>query len=106
MPKYLIQGSYTEQGVKGVLKEGGSKRKEAVEQMMKAMGGRVEALYYAFGSDDFVIIVDAPSQVDFIAAGLIANSSGMLNVRTTVLIAPEEIDEAVKRTVKFRPPGQ
>ncbi|HEX3280684.1 MAG TPA: GYD domain-containing protein [Pyrinomonadaceae bacterium] len=62
MPKYLIQGSYSEQGLKGVLKEGGSSRREAAEQSIKGMGGRLEAYYYAFGSDDFVSIVGSAEQ--------------------------------------------
>ena len=64
MPKYLFQGSYSQQGLKGVLKEGGSKRREAAEQIIKGTGGRLESYYYAFGSDDFVIIADLPSNVD------------------------------------------
>jgi len=39
MPKYLFEGSYTEQGLKGVLQEGGSKRREAAEQLVKGMVG-------------------------------------------------------------------
>ena len=62
MPKYLIQGSYSQQGLKGMLKEGGSKRREAAGQIIKATGGRLEAYYYAFGSDDFVIIAESAEQ--------------------------------------------
>src|SRR5215813_1437726 len=106
MPKYLFQGSYTEPGLQGLLKEGGSKRREAAEQLTKGMGGRLEAFYYAFGNDDFVIIVDLPSNVDASALALAANASGAVESRTTVLITPEEIDQATKKTVKFRPPGK
>ena len=53
MPKYLCQGSYTEHGLKGLVKEGGSKRQAVVEQLVKEMGGKVEAFYFAFGGDDF-----------------------------------------------------
>ena len=105
MPKYLIQGSYSAQGLKGLLQEGGSKRREAVEQLTKGMGGRLEVFYYAFGSDDFVIIVDLPSNVDATALSLAANASGAVESRITVLITPEEVDQATKKTVKFRPPG-
>src|SRR5215475_214261 len=89
MPKYLFQGSYTEQGLKGVLQEGGSKRREAAEQLLKGMGGRLEAYYYAFGSDDFVIIVDLPSNVDAAALSLAVNASGAVESRATVLITPD-----------------
>jgi uncharacterized protein with GYD domain len=106
MPKYLIQGSYSEQGLKGLLKEGGSKRREAVEQSTKGMGGRLEAFYYAFGSDDFVIIVDLPSNVDAAALSLDAKASGAVESRITVLIPPEEVDQATKKTVEYRPPGK
>ncbi len=105
MPKYLFQGSYTEQGVKGVLKEGGSKRREVVEQLAQGLGGKLEAFYFAFGGDDFFIIVDLPSAIDAAAVALIVNASGAVKARTVVLITPEEIDAAAKKTVTYRPPG-
>jgi uncharacterized protein with GYD domain len=106
MPKYLIQGSYSDQGLKGLLEEGGSKRREAAEQSVKGLGGRLEAFYYAFGNDDFVVIVDLPSNVDASAVSLTANATAAVKSRMTVLITPEEVDQATKRTVKFRPPGK
>ncbi|PYK69861.1 MAG: GYD domain protein [Verrucomicrobia bacterium] len=106
MPKYLIRGSYSDQGLKGLLEEGGSKRREAAEQSIQGLGGRLEAFYYAFGNDDFVIIADLPSNVDASALSLTANLSGALKSHMTVLITPEEVDQATKRTVKFRPPGK
>ena len=108
MPKYLIQGSYSQQGLKGMLKEGGSKRREAAEQIIKGTGGRLESYYYAFGSDDFVIIADLPSNVDAAALSFAVNASGAVHSRMTVLITPEEADEATKKmkTVKYRAPGE
>src|SRR6186997_2939856 len=108
MPKYLFQGSYSEQGLKGLLQEGGSKRREAAEQLIKGVGGRLEAYYYAFGSNDFVIIADLPSNVDAAALSLAVNASGAVQSRITVLITPEEADQATKKvkTVKYRPPGE
>ena len=110
MPKYLIQGSYTEEGLKGLLKEGGSKRREATEQALKAIGGTLEAYYYAFGDNDFYLIVDLPDNVNATTVVLVANASGAGNNKTTVLITPEEVDEAVDQAAKvageYRPPGQ
>ena len=106
MPKYLFQGSYTEQGLKGLLKEGGSKRRETVEQLVKGMGGTLEVFYYAFGEDDFFIISDMPDNVDTTAVSLAVNSTGAVKARVTVLITPEEVDQATKKTVNYRPPGQ
>ena len=104
MPKYLCQGSYTEHGLKGLVKEGGSKRQTVVEQLVKEMGGKLEAFYFAFGGDDFVIILDLPSNVDMAAVSLAAQASGAVKSRITVLLLPEEIDQAAKRQVNFRPP--
>ena len=106
MPKYLYHGSYTEEGLKGLLKEGGTKRREALKQAVESLGGTLETFYYAHGDNDFYFIVDNPDNVNVIAASLIANASGTVKVKTTVLITPEEVDEAVKKTMDWRPPGQ
>ena len=105
MPKYLVQGSYTDQGLKGLLKEGGSKRREMVEKLAGEMGGKLEVFYYAFGSDDFVIILDLPGNIDMAATAIVAQASGMVKSRVTVLMAPEAVDQAVQRKVDFRPPS-
>ena len=106
MSKYLFHGSYTEEGLKGLLKEGGSKRREATEQLVKSLGGTLEAYYFAFGDNDFYLIVDAPDNVSASAASLVANASGAVKVKTVVLLTPEEVDQVVKKTVEYRPPGQ
>jgi len=104
MPKYLVQGSYTEHGLKGLLKEGGSKRRAVVERLAKEMGGSLEAFYFAFGSDDFIIILDLPSNMDMAATAIVAQASGTVKSRVTVLMSPEDVDQAVQRKVDFRPP--
>jgi uncharacterized protein with GYD domain len=105
MPKYLVQGSYTDQGLKGLLKEGGSKRRVMVEKLAEEMGGKLEVFYYAFGSDDFVIILDLPGNIEMAATAIVAQASGMVKSRVTVLMAPEDVDQAVQRKVDFRPPS-
>jgi len=105
MAKYLFSGSYTTQGVKGLLKDGGSGRKAAVEALVKGLGGSLEAMYYAFGSDDFFIIVNLPDHASASAISLTVAASGAVNVKTTVLMPVEEIDAAVQKTVNYRPPG-
>ena len=62
MPKYMIQASYTGDGTKGVMKEGGTKRRDTVAANVKAAGGTVEAFYFAFGEADAFVIVDLPEQ--------------------------------------------
>ena len=105
MPKYLFQGSYTQEGLRGLLDEGGSKRREAAEQAIGSLGGTLEAYYFSFGDNDFYIIVDMPDNISTTAATLVGNASGAFKIKTVVLLTPEEIDEAVKKSVNFRPPG-
>ncbi len=106
MPKYMFLASYSADGTKGLLKEGGSKRKQVVEQLFKAIGGRVEAFYYALGEYDAVVIGDAPSNVDVAAVSLAVNASGAVVTKTTVLLTPEEIDQAGKKAIQYRAPGR
>jgi uncharacterized protein with GYD domain len=106
MAKYLIQFNYVGDGVKGLLKEGGSKRRDAVEQLIASIGGTLEAFYFSFGEFDGLCIVDAPDNIGTAAATLLVNAGGAAATVTTVLMTPEEIDEATKKTADYRPPGQ
>ena len=106
MPKYMIQASYVGDGLKGLLKEGGTKRRETVARVIEGMGGKLESLYYAFGDYDVVGIAEMPDNISSAAFSLTVNASGVIKAKTTVLLTPEEIDEVSKKTVEFRPPGQ
>ena len=106
MPKYLIQASYTEEGAKGLLREGGTGRRAAVEQLIRGLGGRLEAFYFAFGGSDVYLIADLPDNASTVAASLTIAASGAVRPKTTVLLTPEEIDQAAKKTVPYRPPGE
>ena len=105
MAKYLFQASYTEKGLEGLFKDGGSKRREDVAKAIKGMGGTLEAFYYAFGYTDVFCIAELPGNVDAGAFALRVAAAGGATLKTTVLITPEEIDEAVKKAIDYRPPG-
>lgn len=105
MPKYLFHGSYIPEGLIDLLAEGGSSRIEAAKQALKSVGGTLEAFYFAFGDYDFYIIVDMPDNVSTTAISFAGNVSGTFSIKTIVLLTPEEVDEAVKKSVDFRPPG-
>ena len=105
MPKYLVKASYTADGIKGVLKEGGSSRQAAVEKLTKGLGGSVEAFYFAFGTDDVFLILDLPDNVSAAAVSLTVGASGAVTSNVTVLLTPAEIDQAAKKTVDYSPPG-
>lgn len=105
MPLYLIEGSYTPEGTKGLMKEGGSKRRAALQKAVESAGGKLHAFYYALGKWDVIAIVEYPDHVSATSTALTVNSSGAATVRTTVLITAEEVDAAVKKSVAYRPPG-
>ena len=106
MPKYLLQVSYTVDGIKGVRKEGGTARRAAAEQLVKSLGGTVESFYFAFGDADVYTVVDMPDQASMSAAALAIGASGAVTGKTVVLISPEEVDAATKKTLNYRAPGQ
>ena len=67
MPKYLLHANYVGDGIKGLLKEGGTSRKAAAEQAIKSLGGKVEAFYYAFGDTDVYVIAELPDNASMAA---------------------------------------
>ncbi|MGQ0658089.1 MAG: GYD domain-containing protein [Chromatiales bacterium] len=106
MAKYLIKASYTVDGTNGLLKEGGSKRRAAIEKMVHGLGGKVESFYYAFGETDAFVIMDIPDATAAQAMSLVVNAAGAVRLSTTPLITPEEIDAACKKAVNYRAPGK
>jgi uncharacterized protein with GYD domain len=52
------------------------------------------------------VIADVPGNVSAAALGLTLNASGAVASRTTVLLTTEEVDAAVKKHPKYRPPGR
>jgi uncharacterized protein with GYD domain len=106
MAKYMVTGSYTVDGIKGVLQEGGTGRREAVEAAIKAMGGHLEAYYFAFGEYDVVTIADVPDNVTAAALSMGIAATGTVRTRTTVLLTAEEVDQATKKTLSFRAAGR
>ncbi|MBV8391411.1 MAG: GYD domain-containing protein [Mucilaginibacter sp.] len=105
MTKYLVKASYTPEGVKGLLRAGGTARKQAVEKTINEMGGKLEAFYFAFGDADAYVIVSLPDNITAAALALNINTSVLVSVTSTVLLDPEDVDAAVKKTVNYRAPG-
>ena len=105
MAKFLVHGAYSVEGAKGLLKDGGSKRRSAIKDLIEKAGGRLESLYFAFGRDDFFLVVDLPDNATAAAVSLAVAASGAATAQTVVLMTPEEVDAATKKTVAYRPPG-
>ena len=103
--KYLWKVSYTQAGVQGIMKEGGSSRRAMVEKLTAGLGGSLEAFYFAFGDDDVYVIADVPDAETAAAITLTVGASGAASIETVVLLTPEQIDAATKKSVDYRAPG-
>ncbi len=105
MPKVMVKASYTADGARGLLKEGGTGRRAAVQKLIEGLGGKVECFYFAYGEADAFVIADLPDTAAGIAVSLAVNASGAVRLSTIPLITPEEVDAAAKKTVAYRAPG-
>lgn len=106
MPKYLLHVSYTADGVKGVMKDGGSKRQAAAKALIESLGGKLETLYFAFGDSDVLAIADLPDNASAAAAALAVAGTGSATTKTTVLLTPADVDAAVKKSASYTAPGR
>jgi uncharacterized protein with GYD domain len=105
MPRYLFRVSYTSTGAAGLLKEGGSSRVSAVERLVKSLGGTVDFQYWTLGEDDYFLVAQLPDNAAAAAASLSVAATGIARVTTSVVLSPEDLDEAARRRVEYRPPG-
>ena len=105
MAKYLLEASYTAEGLKGLQKDGAAGRRAAVEQAVQSAGGKVECMYYALGDRDVIVVLDLPGVVDAAAVGLATSASGLVRTRITALLSIEETDQAIAKRANYRAPG-
>jgi len=106
MSKYLISGSYSADGLKGLQKDKASGRQQAVRTALEGLGGRLEAAYFALGEEDVYVIADLPDNVSAAALGIVASATGLIRTRTTALMTVEETDRALEKSVNYRAPGR
>jgi uncharacterized protein with GYD domain len=106
MPKFLFEAHYTAEGAKGLAKEGGSGRRAAIAKTAETAGGKLESFHFAFGGSDAYVILDLPDNVTAAAMALAVNQAGLASTKTVVLLTPEEVDVACKKTISYRPPGK
>ena len=105
MPKYLIQATYTAEGLQGLIKDKASGRRAAVSRALEAIGGKTESIYYTFGDYDVILIADIPDNVSAAAMSIRVSGSGLVRTKTTPLLTVEETDRALEKTIAYRPPG-
>ena len=105
MPIFLSQASYTQSGVQGLIKDGGTKRRTVVTKMVEQLGGKELAFYYAYGESDVYLITEFPDRNTALAVSIAVNASGATRLQQTELITPEEVDAAISKLPKYAPPG-
>ena len=106
MARYMVKASYTTEGLRGVMKEGGTGRRAALQQVAKELGGSIESFYFAFGDTDVYVIAEFPDNKTAAALAMTVGASGSVGVETSVLLTPEEVDDAAQISVNYRPPGK
>src|SRR4051812_44651780 len=104
MPKYLCEAGYSAEGLQGLAQETAAGRRAVVQKAVKAIGGKLEAFYFSFGDNDVILIMDLPDNVAAASLALAVGSSGLVQIRTTVLLSVEEMDKAIKIRSKYRAP--
>ena len=105
MPKYMFQASYTAEGVKGLIKDTASGRRDAVKAAAKAVGGKLESFHFCFGKDDVVVIIDLPDNVAAASLATAIGATGLVRGRTTPLLTVEEVDKALTKRAAYKGPG-
>ena len=106
MPKYLIQASYTAEGLKGLQKDKASGRRAAVMSVLEGLGGKLDAMYYALGKHDVIVVVDLPNTQAATALSVGVSASGLVHTHTTALLTVEETDQALGKSINYKPPGR
>lgn len=101
----MFKGNYKADGVKGLMKDGGSKRRKAADEAFESVGGKIDCMYYAFGETDLYGICDLPDPASATALSLMINSTGALTINLTPLMTVEDVDAAITKSPSYRPPG-
>jgi uncharacterized protein with GYD domain len=106
MAKYLVKIRYSAEGIEGVMKDGGSARRAAADDLCKNVGGSVESFYYAFGEDDAYAICDLPDNKAAATVAMTVSSTGKIAVSTVPLLTVDEMDAiAAGNKLPYTPPG-
>ena len=106
MPKYLVEACYTSEGLKNLQKDRAEGRTAAIKAALQSLGGKLEAIYWSLGEYDAVVLAELPDTASAAAMALAASSSGLVRTKTTQLLTAQEVDAALTKAVKYRPPGQ
>jgi uncharacterized protein with GYD domain len=106
MAKYLLIADYSAEGIRGVVDKGGSARRDAAAKLVADLGGQLESFYFAFGDNDAYVTVDLPDNVSAATAAMTVSATGVVSIKTVVLLTPEEVDKASQTKPAYTAPGK
>jgi uncharacterized protein with GYD domain len=106
MPKYLVEASYTDEGLKGLIKDKATGRAAAVQKAAQSLGGKLDEMYFSFGDNDVILLLDLPDNVTAAGFAITAAATGLVRIKTTPLLTVEDVDSAVGKNVQYRAPGR
>ena len=105
MPKFLIEATYSAEGLRGLKKDKASGRQAAVKDALASLGGKLEGIYYALGDADVYVLCEFPDHVSAAALSLAISASGLVRTKTIPLMTVEETDAALTMKPGYRAPG-
>ncbi len=86
MARYLLQASYTHQGLAGLVSNP-EDPSEVIKTLTESVGGKVITFDYCFGEFDIAGVFEMPDDTAMASVVMVAGASGRVtNLRTTVLI--------------------
>lgn len=100
---YLFQGRYVPAALKAMV-EKPQNRRDAAARMIEAIGGKLHHMFFCFGSEDIVALIEAPDDKAMMAGSLLVGASGsMSGGATTKLITVEDAMAAMQAAQKAAP---
>jgi|SRR6516165_4077470 uncharacterized protein with GYD domain len=108
---FCITATYTPKALEAMAKNPNASRREAVEKMVTAAGGKLVAMYgtIAEGPGAMAIFEADPGSAPAMA-GVVASSDGVTNVKLQRLFSGDEVRAIRQKRIEiqksYRPPGQ
>lgn len=97
MPRYIVSGNYTADGIKGMIASPGD-RESIARSIVEAAGGKLETYYMVTGDADFSIKVSIDNAEDLMAGLMVAAANGAVcNLKTIRAFTSDEFTAIQKR---------
>ena len=107
---YCISANYTPKALEAMGKKPNTNRRDAVEKLVTAAGGKLVAMYGTMvDGPGAMVIVDVDPGVGAAIAAVVASSDGVQNVKAQRLFTDEVIAIRKKRIqlqASYSPPGE